>query len=120
MDDFPAVISPFSRWLQARKLDPKDYSLSILARDQRALAALQAELNASFAGEHWRPVWERGGVEVHGVTIETKLRDDGKPGAGDKEASVSSLPASIFWPLALAQAVFFGWLVFSSLGWWRL
>ncbi len=120
MNDFPAVVGQFGEWLQARKLDPKDYSLSILARDERALAALRGALDASFAGEHWRPAWERGGVEVDGITIETKLRDGGKPGAGDKEASVSSLPASIFWPLAIAQAVFFAWLVFSSLGWWRL
>ena len=57
MEDFTTLISEFSRWLQARNLDPKDYSLAIVARDQPKLAALQGELNVSFQRGDWRPAW---------------------------------------------------------------
>jgi hypothetical protein len=74
MNDFTALVTQFGQWLQARNLDPKDYSLAIVARDQRALTALQGELTASVQREDWRPAWKPGGVEVHGITIETNLR----------------------------------------------
>ena len=66
MNDFTALVTQFGQWLQARNLDPKDYSLAIVARDQRTLAALQAELSAAVQREDWRPAWTTGGVEVHG------------------------------------------------------
>jgi hypothetical protein len=118
MEDFTTLISQLSRWLQARKLDPKDYSLAIVARDQRTLAALQGELSASVQREDWRPAWTTGGVEVHGITIETKLRDDteGKP----RDFRMSDLPAKIFWPLVIVQIAFFAWVIFSTVAWWRL
>lgn len=116
MTDFSTLIAQFDAWLQARKLDPKDYSLAIFARDQRALAALEAELTASLEGQSWRPAWERGGVEVHGITIETRLREsaNAKPPPG-----ASNLPATIFWPLAIAQIAFVSWLIFAAFVWWR-
>jgi hypothetical protein len=120
MEDFTALISQFSRWLQAQDLDPKDYSLAIVARDPRALAALQGRLNASLQREHWRPAWERSGVEIEGIAIETRLRDGAESEPRDKDAGVTSLPAAVFWPLAIAQIAFFAWLIFSSVAWWRL
>lgn len=120
MEDFTALISQFGRWLQARNLDPKDYSLTIVARDARALVALQGELNASLERAHWRPAWERGGVEIDGVAIETRLRDGVEAKPQEKESPVTGLPAAIFWPLAVAQVAFFAWLIFSSVAWWRL
>jgi hypothetical protein len=118
MEDFTTLISQLSRWLQARNLDPKDYSLAIAARDQRALAALQGELSTSVQREDWRPAWTTGGVEVHGITIETKLRDDveGKP----RDFRVSDLPGAIFWPLVIVQIAFFAWVIFTTVAWWRL
>jgi hypothetical protein len=120
MEDFTALVSQFSRWLQARNLDPKDYSLTIVAHDPRALAALQGELDASLEREHWRPAWGRGGVEIDGIAIETKLRDIAEAKPREQESAVTSLPAAIFWPLAIAQIAFFAWLIFSSVAWWRL
>jgi hypothetical protein len=120
MDDFTALISQFSRWLQAQNLDPKEYSLAIVAHDPRALAALQGRLNASLEREHWRPAWERSGVEIDGITIETKLRDSVEAMPREKDTGVTGLPAAIFWPLAIAQVAFFAWLIFSSVAWWRL
>ncbi|HEY7662199.1 MAG TPA: hypothetical protein VH934_03635 [Xanthobacteraceae bacterium] len=116
MTDFSTVIAQFEAWLRARKLDPKDYSLAIFARDQRALGALQAELTASLEGQSWRPAWQSGGVEIHGIAIEARLREsaEAKPPAG-----TSNLPAAIFWPLAIAQVAFVGWLIFAALVWWR-
>jgi len=118
MEDFTTLISQFGPWLQARNLDPKDYSLAIVARDQRALTALQTELSASVQREDWRPAWTTGGVEVHGITIETRLRDDaeGRP----RDFRMSDLPATIFWPLVIVQIAFFAWLIFSTVAWWRL
>ena len=118
MNDFTALVAQFGQWLQARNLDPKDYSLAIVARDQRTLAALQGELNASFQREDWRPVWTRGGVEVHGITIETKLRDDAE--SKPRDFRMSDLPATIFWPLVIVQIAFFAWVIFSTVAWWRL
>jgi hypothetical protein len=118
MEDFTTLISELSRWLQARNLDPKDYSLAIVARDERALAALQGELSTSVQREDWRPAWKSGGVEVHGITIETKLRDDveGKP----RDFRVSDLPGAIFWPLVIVQIAFFAWVILTTVAWWRL
>jgi hypothetical protein len=78
----------------------------------------QAELTASVQLEDWRPAWTTGGVEVHGITIETKLRDDaeGKP----RDFRMSDLPAMIFWPLVIVQIAFFAWVIFSTVAWWRL
>jgi hypothetical protein len=118
MEDFTTLISQLSGWLQARNLDPKNYSLAIVASDQRALAAVQGELNASIQREDWRPAWKSGGVEVHGITIETKLRDD--PESKPRDFRMSDLPAMIFWPLVIVQIAFFAWLVFSTVAWWRL
>jgi hypothetical protein len=118
-NDFTTLIAQFSQWLRAHNLDAKEYSLAIFAHDQRALAALQGELNASFQREYWRPAWEHSGVEVHGITIETKLRESVETKPRERDFSVSNLPAAIFWPLAIAQVAFFGWLVFTSLGWWQ-
>jgi hypothetical protein len=117
MNDFTTLVGQFAQWLKAQNLDSKDYSLAILACDQRALAGLQGALDTSFQQESWRPAWQRGGVEVHGITIEAKLREsEAKP----RDRDLTSLPASIFWPLAIAQVAFFAWLVFASFGWWRL
>ena len=118
MNDFTALVTQFGQWLQARSLDPKDYSLAVVARDQRALTALQGELNASLQREDWRPAWKSGGIEVHGITVETKLRDDaeGKP----RDFRMSDLPATIFWPLVIVQIAFFAWVIFSTVAWWRL
>jgi hypothetical protein len=118
MTDFTTLVGQFSEWLQAHNLDAKDYSLAIFARDQRALTALQAELNASFQRESWRPAWGQSGVEVNGITVEARLRDSEAP--RQPTAGASNLPASIFWPLAIAQVAFIVWLVFTSLIWWRL
>lgn len=120
MTDFTTLVGQFSQWLQAHNLDAKEYSLAIFARDQRALAALQAELNASLQREAWRPAWGQSGVEVHGITIEAKLRDSDETARRQPPAGASNLPASIFWPLAIAQVAFIVWLVFTSLIWWRL
>jgi hypothetical protein len=102
---------------QARNLDPKDYSLAIAARDQRALAALQGELSTSVQREDWRPAWKSGAVEVHGITIETRLGDDveGKP----RDFRVSDLPGAI-WPLVIVQIAFFAWVILTTVAWWRL
>jgi hypothetical protein len=118
MNDLTTLIAQFRQWLQAHNLDPKDYSLAIVAQNQRALTSLQGELNASFQQEYWRPSWQQGGVEVAGMTIEAKLADGAQPKPRDRDPS--SLPAAIFWPLAIAQVGFFAWLVFASFGWWRL
>ncbi len=120
MNDFTTLVAQFGEWLQAHNLDPKEYSLAILARDQRALAALQGELNASFQREYWRPTWEHGGVEIHGITIEARLAEGATATPREGDLTMSKLPALIFWPLAIAQAAFVGWLIFASLGWWRL
>jgi hypothetical protein len=118
MNDFTTLVAQFGQWLQARNLDPKDYSLAVVARDQHTLGALQNELNASIQREDWRPAWKSGGVEVHGITIETKLRDD--PESKPRDFRMSDLPAMIFWPLVIVQIAFFAWLVFSTVAWWRL
>jgi hypothetical protein len=81
---------------------------------------LQGRLNASLQREHWRPAWRRSGVEIDGIAIETKLRDSAEPEPREKDSSVTSLPAAVFWPLAIAQVAFFAWLIFSSVAWWRL
>jgi hypothetical protein len=120
MEDFTALISQFSRWLQAHNLDPKEYSLTIVAQDPRALDALRDELDASLERGRWRPAWGRGGVEIDGIAIETRLRDSAEAKPREKESAATGLPAAIFWPLAIAQIAFFAWLIFSSVAWWRL
>jgi hypothetical protein len=120
MNDFSSLIGQFDAWLRARNLDPKEYSLAIFARDPRALTVLQSELTTSFQGEYWRPAWEHGGVEVHGITIEARLRENADAKPQKKDPGASNLPASIFWPLAIAQVAFVSWLIFAALVWWRV
>jgi hypothetical protein len=93
--------------------------------DEQA-AMLRSEAGTLAAAVVAADMHAKTSVALHEAADEIKrLRSEVGPsrrrfsraGSSKSDRSISTIPAPIFWSLAVGQVVFLGWLIFQTLGW---